>query len=177
TLHQVRERMPEPPSTIRQMVDRDLETICMKCLEKDPSQRYATAAKVADDLERWLAGKPIAARRAGPAERAWGLWRGHVRLTIIAVVAVMLLVTTLVELALEARARKTAQRLDREARRSGQAIREEQNARDVRQASRYWMASRRDEAWQLLQRQVPRVGEDDLRGFAWRYIARLCKTG
>ena len=67
-LEQVRSREPEPPSRSNRRVDRDLETICLKCLDKDPRRRYGTAEAVAEDLERWLAGLPVAARPTG----AWG---------------------------------------------------------------------------------------------------------
>jgi tetratricopeptide (TPR) repeat protein/tRNA A-37 threonylcarbamoyl transferase component Bud32 len=73
TLELVRERTPEPPSAHNAAVPRDLETICLKCLAKDPRRRYATAAALADDLRHYLAGEPIAARPVGTLTRAW-MW-------------------------------------------------------------------------------------------------------
>ena len=73
TLVQVREQVPVQPSLLTAGLPRDLEIICLKCLEKDPQRRYASAQEVASDLRRFLAGEPITARRAMPWERAW-LW-------------------------------------------------------------------------------------------------------
>ncbi len=65
TMEQVRSNAPDPPRRLNAQVDRDLETICLKCLEKEPAERYASAAAVGEDLQRWLDGMPIQARRTG----------------------------------------------------------------------------------------------------------------
>jgi tetratricopeptide (TPR) repeat protein len=73
TIDAVRNSPPEPPRKLNATVPRDLETICLKCLEKDPRRRYPTAQALADDLRAWLESRPIAARRVGATERA-RLW-------------------------------------------------------------------------------------------------------
>src|SRR5688500_8337392 len=59
-----------PPTRFNLALPRDLETVCLKCLEKDPARRYSDCQALADDLRCWLEGEPIRARRAGLPERA-----------------------------------------------------------------------------------------------------------
>jgi serine/threonine protein kinase len=68
-LEQVRDRVPSSLRLYNRSIDRNLDAICLKCLEKDPARRYHSAAALSADLERWLAGSPISARRPSSTER------------------------------------------------------------------------------------------------------------
>ncbi len=69
TLLQVMDRLPAPPRLLNPIIERDLETICLKCLEKDPLRRYADAEALALDLERYLSGETISAKSVNWLER------------------------------------------------------------------------------------------------------------
>jgi WD40 repeat protein/tRNA A-37 threonylcarbamoyl transferase component Bud32 len=121
TLDQVKAADPVPPSRLQPGLPRDVETIALKCLEKDPRRRYADAAALAEDLEHFLAGRPILARPTGAAERLrkWIHRRPAVAALSAAVAAVTILGFILVawqwrraeaKAAAEAAATKTAER-------------------------------------------------------------------
>ena len=96
-LDQVRSRDVVPPGRVAMNVPRDLETICLKCLKKDPAQRYATALDLAEDLRRWQAHEPILARAAGPWERAikWTQRRPAIAAMVAVIVAAGLVLSIL----------------------------------------------------------------------------------
>jgi serine/threonine protein kinase len=90
TLLQVLTEEPVPPRHLQPKVPHDLETICLKCLEKEPERRYAGAGDLADDLQRFLEGRPIQARRTPRWERVWK-WRKRHPATASGVVAAIVL--------------------------------------------------------------------------------------
>jgi serine/threonine protein kinase len=93
TLSQVIVADPLAPSRLQPGVPRDLETVCLKCLHKEPGRRYQTALALAEDLDRFLTGKPVLARPTPAWERAWK-WAKR-RPVIAALAAALVLVTAL----------------------------------------------------------------------------------
>jgi WD40 repeat protein len=105
-LLQVLERDPERPRLLQHSIDRDLETVCLKCLEKDEARRYGSAEELAEDLERWLRGEPVLARPSTVWERArkWARRRPAVAALLgvsVAAAAVVTLVVLRFTLALQ----------------------------------------------------------------------------
>jgi WD40 repeat protein len=107
TLRLVTEAEPRPPRSLDARIDRDLEVICLKCLQKKPEKRYASAAELADDLDRWLAGKPILARPVSWLERlvSWARRKPELA-TALGALPIILSVALAVSLTLFVRVRR-----------------------------------------------------------------------
>src|SRR5262249_43551787 len=171
TLEQVRSQEPVPPSRLQPRTPRDLETICLKCLQKDADKRYRSAGELADDVERFLAGKPIHARQITQAERAWRWCRRNPGITgLITAIAASLLLGTIVSAFFAVkfyRERTVAQDKQRQA--------EQHNyISTFVLAVQKWERGQVAEAQRLLNELVPRGDDEDYRSFEWYYLSRQC---
>jgi WD40 repeat protein/tRNA A-37 threonylcarbamoyl transferase component Bud32 len=180
TLLQVVQKDPEPPSVINPRVDRDLDTICLKCLAKDPEGRYGSAEALADDFERWLAGEPIQARRSGTFERIFKWARRRKSVAAVAVLSALATVAFVVALAyqnLEIKARKLE--TEKALMKHKEALREQQIALGIAKQTSYYQtialaapevtASNVRRADQLLD-----TCPADLRRWEWGALKQLC---
>jgi hypothetical protein len=178
TLQQVQSQEPVSPSRLQPKTPRDLETITLKCLAKEPARRYSTAGALADDLECWLEGRPIQGRRVGVVERGWRWCRRNPKLAGALGAATLFLVSgTLVSSLLAVHAHGEAGRADREAAgaRAAKRLSDQRHyASEMKLASLDWEAGRTSLVQQRLQRQGPQAADaPDLRGFEWHYLQRL----
>src|SRR5262245_30363421 len=94
TMEQVLRDDPVPPRKLQPGVPRDLETVCLKCLAKEPQKRYASARDLADELRRHLDGRPVVARPARRVERVWRWTRRNPRTTALTLAVLLALLVT-----------------------------------------------------------------------------------
>jgi hypothetical protein len=94
--HQHLHDEPRPPRRLNERIARDLETICLKAMAKEPSRRYQTAREFAEDLRRFLSGRPITARPVSRWERAWRWCRRNPLSAALAASTALLLIAVAV---------------------------------------------------------------------------------
>ncbi|HYH64857.1 MAG TPA: serine/threonine-protein kinase, partial [Urbifossiella sp.] len=155
TLYQVVTQEPVPPSRLNPNVPRDLETVCLKCLHKEPRRRYATAAALAADLGCFLRGEAIAARPEGPAARLARRVRRRPALSAAVSVSALLL-GVVVGGGLWVAAERSAERRARDA---ADAATERAAERDVEEMVGWLRQSSWPEARAALERAKGRVGD------------------
>ena len=194
-LRQVIESEPVAPRLLNPNIPRDLETICLKCLEKEPARRYASAQALAEDLESWLRAEPIQARRATQLERVW-LWcrRQPVRASLAGALVLVFavgLAGVLWQWRRAERQRRQAESNELLARQSAYAsdinlAQRVLEANDVRLAVRLLDKYRPEQKAEVLPpggtNSAPRPStlaprpSTDSRGWEWRYLWKLCQA-
>lgn len=181
TLRRVMQEEPASPRRIVPKLSRDLEAICLKCLEKDPKRRYASAQGLAEDLRRYLRGEPTRARPLARHERVMK-WARREPMAAALVVVSTLAVVVVLGLSLWGNARLA--HLLREADKSRQETEsyaarlfERTYAADMGLASQAWDNGHVARGRELLARYEPKSGERDPRGFEWWYLWRLFHQG
>jgi WD40 repeat protein len=188
TLQQVVSADPVPPRALQPKVPRDLETVCLKCLQKEPTKRYATAGELAEDLRRFQAGEPVRARPVGLAERTvkWARRRpalaalaATVLVTAVALAAGLALVTAAWEGERQAKgketaAREAAQASEKDTTTQRDVLRRQLYATHMMLAQRAWEENDPGRVAELLDRyRNPAPGQEDLRGWEWYYQDNL----
>jgi len=183
---------PPPPTQVNSSIPRDLSTICLKCLQKQPSQRYASMEVLAADLRRFLQGKPVLARPITTLERGirW-CRRNPLPLALVIVLTVDLVsISYFAKLARDREVTASERKQDADVQRILVSARSEQLAvanNQLRQSlyaaemSAAWEAARQgrvEEAIDRLNAWVPAPGETtDLRGAEWYFTWNLCHDG
>jgi WD40 repeat protein/tRNA A-37 threonylcarbamoyl transferase component Bud32 len=190
-LRQVVETDPQRPRAHNPRVNPDLETICLKCLEKDAKRRYFSARELADDLDRWLAGEPILARPSSTTERLWKYVRRHPVTTVL--IGLVVLTATLgsggilwqwgqavaargeaqVALGVAKQNEDLARKSEDEALKSEDYARHLAYAAKLNLAMHDWQDANLEEVERQLKATRPAAGKSDLRGFEWYYLDRL----
>jgi WD40 repeat protein/serine/threonine protein kinase len=172
-VEQIGTQEPARPRTLDPRIPRDLETILMKAIEKDPRRRYPSAAALAGDLRRFLADEPIRARRVGPLER---LGRWGRRNPLVASLSTAVVLVAAVGFAGVFGQMQEAKKERDEVKALNEKLRRTLYAAHMNLAQQAWEAGDSDRVRELLEQHRPRQGETDLRGFEWFYLYRLCHS-
>lgn len=173
-LVQILKDEPPGPRKLNSHIPRDLETICLKCLEKDPNKRYTGAAALAEDLRHFLAGEPIAAR---PITRVARGWRWCKRNPTVALLLSLVVIVSLSGAIISTFFALNASRQRGEAQRLAEERRQQVYVADMNNAMEAWYEGNVGRVVDLLKRHQPASGDEDLRGFEWYYLWRLCRRG
>jgi WD40 repeat protein/tRNA A-37 threonylcarbamoyl transferase component Bud32/tetratricopeptide (TPR) repeat protein len=182
---QIKSLEPPRPRSIDPRIPRDLETIVLKSIEKDPGDRYTTAEAMAEDLRRFLDDESILARRAGAPERYLRWARRHPAIAILGGVLTAVLVGATIAMAVLAKRNERSARSERDAKLIAQAAQaqaeiQRERAEDhlyIARIGRSESALRLDDAATargLLDLCSPGPGESDRRGWEWSYLDRWC---
>ncbi|MBL9140202.1 MAG: protein kinase [Verrucomicrobiales bacterium] len=170
TLRKVIDTPPSPPRKHHPAIDADLETICLKCLEKSATDRYATAEALAEDLVRWLEKRPILARRATAIEHAWRWCQRQPALATALVACLCLLTVVAVGSTIAALRIRGAEQAARAALRESQVS----QARSLRLTSEL---GHREEGLRLLRNAMQSGGHQELRTRARdEWLATIVRT-
>lgn len=174
-LTQVRQAEPISPRKLLPSIPEDLQTVCLKCLEKNPADRYQTARELAEELDRFLEHRPIQARPASLAKRGWRWGQRNPALAALAVVLLLGLAGIFGQWQRAEHFARTEHAHRQRAEQSELTTRLNLYAADLSAAS---LAVERGDfglAAHLLDAHVPSAGQVDLRGFEWRYLDRICR--
>jgi WD40 repeat protein len=182
-IRQVKEDDPSPGPLRQRGVPRELEVVVFKAASKDVSTRYATAQALADDLQRYLDDRPILARRPSPFEqfRKWS--RRHQTLTRSLILAAIVSVCSMAAatgLILHERQKAELERLARQAESAvaeaeRKNLRQQQYVNEINLAENAVRRNDMTEAARYLNESVPAEGDQNLRGFEWRYLSALSR--
>jgi WD40 repeat protein/serine/threonine protein kinase len=166
-VYQVLHDEPRPPRRLNDRIPKDLETICLKAMAKEPRRRYDSAREMADDLRRFLRGEPVRARPAGRVERLYRWSRRNPLVAgLIAAVAFVLVAGTVTSSYWAIRAQANA----KTAREEAYLARRGRYITEIHLAHRAWKDGQIDLVQEKLQAQP-----EEFRDFEWQYLRRLCR--